>query len=553
MFLKKTILVVDDKIVNRQILRRFLADEYEIIESKDGAEALKVIDDNSNISAVLLDLVMPVMDGYEVLERMRSRNNMTIIPVLAVSKGEEDTELRSLSMGAWDFVGKPYKPQVIKQRLKNIIQLNETKEALNVVERDSLTGLFNKEGFYHNVAALIRSNPQHAYNIIVIDIEHFKLVNDTYGVNEGDKLLKYMAVQIEKVVEKYSGICARANADRFFLLLPTDVDMNHVIEQYQNSLFRYPIAMKIYVKFGIYEIDDISIPVAGMCDRASLALSSIKGRYDKISNYYDDILRKRLLLEQQIINDMDRAIKEHQFTVYLQPKYDLKTEEIAGAEALIRWNHPVHGFLFPNNFIPIYEKNGFITDVDTYVWDKTCEVISDWKKQGLDIVPVSVNVSRKDIYNTDLPKLLEKLVAKYNLEPKYLHLEITETAYTEDSMQLIEGVLKLKESGFIIEMDDFGSGYSSLNMITELPIDVLKLDMRFIQAKQKSGSAQDMIEFVINLAKRLELKVTAEGVETRDQVELLRSLQCDYAQGYYYSKPVPCEDVAQLLIKSNNM
>lgn len=549
MLMKKTILAVDDKIVNRQILRRFLSDEYDVIEAKDGEEALQILNTNNDISAVLLDLVMPVVDGYKVLEGMRTQNNMTVIPVLAVSKGEEGTEIKALSMGAWDFVAKPYRPPVIKQRLKNIIQLYETKAALNVVERDSLTGLFNKEGFYHNVSAVIKNNPQNAYNIVVIDIEHFKLVNDTYGVNEGDKLLKYMAVQIEKVVEKYSGLCARANADRFFLLLPADVDMNHVIEQYQNCLFRYPIAMKIYVKFGIYEIDDLSIPVAGMCDRASLALSSIKGRYDKIANYYDDMLRKRLLLEQQIINDMDCAIKEHQFTVFFQPKYDLTTETIAGAEALIRWNHPVRGFMLPNNFIPVYEKNGFITDIDTYVWEKTCEVISQWKKKNLKMVPVSVNVSRKDIYNTDLPKVLERLINKYDLEPKYLHLEITETAYTEDSMQLVEGVLKLKEYGFIIEMDDFGSGYSSLNMITELPIDILKLDMRFIQAKQKSGSAQDMIEFVVNLAKRLDLKVTAEGVETKEQVEMLRSLKCDYAQGYYYSKPIPCEDVAQLLAK----
>ena len=246
---------------------------------------------------------------------------------------------------------------------------------------------------------------------------------------------------------------------------------------------------------------------------------------------------------------MEAAIKEKQFRIFFQPKYDLNTEQIVGAEALVRWNHPVQGFLLPNNFIPVYEKNGFITDIDTYVWERTCEVIAQWKDMGLKSVPVSVNVSRKDIYNTDLPKTLERILDKYKLEPQDLHLEITETAYTEDSLQLIEGVLKLKERGFVIEMDDFGSGYSSLNMITELPIDILKLDMRFIQVKQKPQSTIDMIKFVIDLAKKLDFEVIAEGVETKEQAQMLRNLGCDYAQGYYYSKPVPCEDVAQMLFK----
>ncbi len=547
---KKIILIVDDKAVNRQILRHFLAEEYEIIEAGDGDEALKILHRRDDISAVLLDLRMPVMDGFQVLESMRSHANMAAVPVLAVSKDNEDeTQVKALAMGAWDFVGKPYKPLVIKQRLYNMIQLNEAKEALDVVEHDTLTGLLNREGFYHNVAMILRNNPEAAYNIIVIDIEHFKLVNDTYGVAEGDNLLKFMARQISKLSSRYKGICARANADRFFLLVPGDVDMTHIVEVYQNSLFSYPIAMKIYVKFGIYEIEDMSMPVAGMCDRATLALSSIKGRYDKVSSYYDDILRKRLLVEQQIINDMEAAIKEKQFRIFFQPKYDLNTEQIVGAEALVRWNHPVQGFLLPNNFIPVYEKNGFITDVDTYVWERTCEVIAQWKDMGLKRVPVSVNVSRKDIYNTDLPKTLGHILDKYKLEPQDLHLEITETAYTEDSLQLIEGVLKLKERGFVIEMDDFGSGYSSLNMITELPIDILKLDMRFIQAKQKPQSTIDMIKFVIDLAKKLDFEVIAEGVETKEQAQMLRNLGCDYAQGYYYSKPVPCEDVAQMLFK----
>lgn len=286
-----------------------------------------------------------------------------------------------------------------------------------------------------------------------------------------------------------------------------------------------------------------------MCDRAMLAAESIKGKYGVLSADYNDSIRTRLLNETEIANDMAAAVSERQFMVYLQPKYDLATEKIAGAEALVRWEHPTRGFMPPDQFVPLFEKNGFITELDTFVWEETCAIIRSWLDRGGKYVPVSVNVSRADIYDPELPEKLLDMVHRHKLEPKHLHLEITETAYTQNPQQLIEVVRRLKELGFLIEMDDFGSGYSSLNMLSELPIDILKLDMKFIQNEGKDGR-RNILSFVIGLAKWLNLIVVAEGVETREQMLTLRNMDCNLVQGYYYSRPLPAERFTGLLMDS---
>lgn len=257
--------------------------------------------------------------------------------------------------------------------------------------------------------------------------------------------------------------------------------------------------------------------------------------------------RKNLFWEQQITDDMEPALHNGEFQVYLQPKYDIFTEKMAGAEALVRWVHPVKGIIPPDKFIPIFEKNGFITELDMYVWDKTCELINEWIREDNKYVPVSVNVSRKDIYRQNLPEVFLNLLKKYHLKQKYLHIEITESAYTEDPEQLIKVVNQLKEAGFTIEMDDFGTGYSSLNMLAKLPIDILKLDMKIIQSYGQQNGTRSIINFIMGLAKWMNLYVVAEGVETKEQLELLKSMDCNYAQGYYFAKPMPENDFGDKL------
>lgn len=262
---------------------------------------------------------------------------------------------------------------------------------------------------------------------------------------------------------------------------------------------------------------------------------------------YDDSLRKNLLRERQILDEMENALTSHQFEVYYQPKYDIYSDTVSGAEALIRWNHPEMGFLSPGEFIPIFERNGFITRLDFYVWEEVCRAISEWKKQGWKVVPVSVNISRMDFGISDLAERITMLAEKYQIERELLHLEITESVYTDEPQYIIQTVKVLRDNGFKIEMDDFGSGYSSLNMLSKLSIDVLKLDMKFIQKSEENQ--KNILGFVISLAKWMNLATVAEGVETQEQVERLKSFGCDYVQGYFFAKPMPGEEFENYLIK----
>lgn len=551
----KKILIVDDNRVNRQILNKILSTKYNIIEAENGEVALSILRQNhESISVVLLDIIMPVLDGYEVLERMHEDIFLSKIPTIVTSgQNSEDAEVKALSLGANDYIIKPYKPEIIKHRVSNTIYLRETSAFINSVQNDSLTNTFSKEYFYMCVAETLQSNSQKQYDLICLDIERFKLVNDMYGIQVGDNLLKHVGKTLISVVNGY-GICGRIGADEFVCLVPhRDEYQNEYFENITEMInsFSDTIKLSLILRYGIYCIEDSATPVNIMCDRANLAKESIKGKYDTYFAYYDDNIRQKLLEEQIIVSDMKNALLENQFKVYFQPKYDLKTREIVGAEALVRWVHPEKGFMLPGNFIPIFEKNGFITELDIYVWDQCCQKMRAWIDKGHTSTPISINVSRADIYNPNLPEILISMIQKYKLSPKNLHLEITETAYTENPAQLIEMVLKLKKIGFIIEMDDFGTGYSSLNMLSELPIDVLKLDMRFIQREEKKSNDRSVLSFIISLAKWMDLKVVAEGVETNNQVQLLKSLNCEYAQGYYYSKPLPQEQFEQHLLKSN--
>jgi EAL domain-containing protein (putative c-di-GMP-specific phosphodiesterase class I) len=236
---------------------------------------------------------------------------------------------------------------------------------------------------------------------------------------------------------------------------------------------------------------------------------------------------------------METALKEGQFLVYLQPKYRIWDETLAGAEALVRWKHPEWGFQSPAEFIPLFEKNGFITKLDQFVWDKTCFYLRKWDEEGYPPIPVSVNVSRADIYHADIADIMMRTVTKYGLTPSRLHLEITESAYTEDPGQIIETVRHLRELGFVIEMDDFGSGYSSLNMLNQMPIDILKLDMQFVQSETAKPMDQGILQLIMELARRMHLSVVAEGVETKTQLDRLSETGCEYVQGYYFARPMP--------------
>ena len=491
---------------------------------------------------------MPVMDGYTFLSIMKADHSYSSIPVIVTTQNDaESDEVAALSHGATDFVAKPYKPQIILHRVAGIIRLRETAAMINMIQYDRLTGLYSKQYFYQQAGEVLLRNPDQQYDIICSDIENFKLINDVFGVKAGDRLLRGIGNAYAERL-KGIGICGRLNSDQFACLLKhrddyTD-DMFIEASILTNGLLDIH---NIVMKWGIYNVEDRSVSIEQICDRALLAARSIKGQYGKYFAIYDDTLRNQLLREQAITDSMESALSQNQFLVYLQPKYRIKDEVLVGAEALVRWNHPVWGFLSPAEFIPLFEKNGFITRLDRFVWEKACAVLHDWDERGYYPMSVSVNVSRADIYNEDLADTLVKIIEKYDLDPSRLHLEITESAYTENPKQIIDTVTTLRELGFVIEMDDFGSGYSSLNMLNDMPIDILKLDMKFIRSEMAKPKSQGILQFIINLARWMNLSVVAEGVETKAQLLRLTEIGCDYVQGYYFAKPMPCQEFEGLL------
>ena len=289
-----------------------------------------------------------------------------------------------------------------------------------------------------------------------------------------------------------------------------------------------------------------------MCDRAHMALNTVKGRYMTRYAYYDENMRELLLEEQTILRDMDFALEENQFCIYLQPIYSLKADKPVSAEALVRWIHPTKGVLSPGRYIPLFERNGFIVQLDRFVWECACKFLHARQEKGLPIVPISVNVSRLNFYNDDFFDTIVRLLRKYHLEPWMLKLEITESAYTDNPYQLLNVMKKFQNYGIKILMDDFGSGYSSLNMLKNVIVDTLKVDMNFVQDLENSKRAAAIVEAVVQLAKNIHMGVIIEGVETKAQIDFLESIGCDLIQGYYFSKPVPEEEFVKLLDGKEN-
>ncbi|NCB34131.1 MAG: EAL domain-containing response regulator, partial [Erysipelotrichia bacterium] len=553
MITNNKILIVDDNAANRGVLNRILTGEgYETAEAENGQQALEILQNSrTKIALVLLDLIMPVMDGYELLRKMTEAGIISYVPVIVTTgNNENNAELKSLEAGASDFIVKPYNAKLIIHRVNSMLRLFENARLLSQLETDKLTGMLTAEFFYRHAEEMMMENPDTQYEIICSNIENFRVVNIKYGKDTGDRLLKFVAEDCKKHVGE-DGLCGRLSADVFAVLrkqklMKTQEEIaKRISEAHQNSPVRNYI-----IQFGIYRISDRTLPVSEMCARAQLAIESIKHKFGVYCAVYDDVFRDRMIREHQLNDIKEQALREKQFNVYLQPKHDTNSGEICGAEALVRWLHPELGFISPKEFIPLFEKNGFICVLDYYVWEAVCSTLKQWKEEGRKLIPISVNASRVDFNDNNLANLICQLTKKYDIPIEMLHLEVTETAYTENPQQIIAQISQLRAMGVIIEMDDFGSGHSSLSMLAKMPVDVLKLDMKFVQTEQQTLNGKGIMNFVISLAKWMNLIVLAEGVETSEQIALLRSMDCNYVQGYYYAKPMAVTDFLRLLKSS---
>ena len=416
-------------------------------------------------------------------------------------------------------------------------------------EYDSLTGLYNKSTFYEKVTLLLEKTPMPSFYIICIDIERFKFINELYGTEQGNALLQYLSKQLREEVFTDTHLFGRLSADIFATCTPANRSIESIETAILQAFESAPLDIHVIPAIGIYPTEYHLMDVKKMCDRAIFSLNSIKGNYSKHCAVYDDTLWHNLLQEQEMVSRADAALQNDEFVVYMQPKCNMHTGRIVGAEALVRWQHPKKGLIAPNVFIPVFEHNGFIKKLDVYIWESVAKWQHERKTANLPCVPVSVNVSRIDIIGMDLFETLESIIKRYDIPANMLELEITESAYTSGLEDIAITVEKLMHSGYTVLMDDFGSGYSSLNMLKDINIDILKLDMRFLDnTNQKS---RDILESIVRMAKWLNLHIIAEGVETKNQEDFLLNVGCNYAQGYYYYRPMPLDEFSCLLAKKD--
>ncbi|WP_027400023.1 bifunctional diguanylate cyclase/phosphodiesterase [Anaerovorax odorimutans] len=414
---------------------------------------------------------------------------------------------------------------------------------------DFITGCPNWNKFTIDCRTLLTQNPDKEYAMIIFDVDKFKIINDLYGRNIGNEVLIHIAYVLS-LNTREEECFARASADNFNILMEykTDVDIINRIKLITAQIANYISSYIIELSFGIFKIEDKMLGISKLSEKANFAKLVAKQKTEFKYVFYNENMRDIILKEKEIENYMEVALLNKEFEVYLQPKYRIKDEKVVGAEALIRWNWAGKGIIPPGEFIPIFEKNGFIKKIDLYMFEQVCLILNKWKSNNLSLEnSISVNISRIHLSNKNLPEELLSIAKKHNVNANNMEIELTESAVFEDINKLIKIMKKLKNEGFILSIDDFGSGYSSLSTLKDLPADVLKLDKGFLEATTDDIRGKDIISSFIKMTKILGLHTVAEGVETVEQVNFLKSAGCDIAQGYYYSKPLPVKEFERLV------
>ena len=419
--------------------------------------------------------------------------------------------------------------------------LKDEKEIKNI---DSLTGLIDTNVFKERAARRIE-DAQDDYSIVHIDVENFKSYNAKYGFEKGDELLIKVAKSLEFVFE--GDLISRFSGDHFVVLASCE-DVTGAVIDLKGLVGENVPEYTNVLRVGVYDIDkDNPVDINLACDNAKLACDMLRGRYDKLLQRFDEKLQQQRDIFQYVVEHLDEAIEEHRIKVYFQPVIDVKTRKAHSMEALARWDSKEYGMLPPFNFIETLEKTRLIHKLDRYMIENVCAGYVEAKKNAnRDFVPVSVNLSQRDFEIVeDIVGMVDECVASYNMPRYLLHLEITESALTEQKEHLQKVLMKFEELGYQIWMDDFGSGYSSLNVLKDFRFDVIKFDMGFLRGNVVSSEI--ILKHMIDMCKELGLKTLIEGVETEQQFEFIKNLGCDYCQGYLFSKPLPVQDVIQYL------
>lgn len=540
--------------IKRQ-LSDMLSNRYELDFVDTIEEATSRLMKKGVYSAVLLDAFREKdnSDGFDFLNEIK-RDVYAHPPVMAIME-EYDSRMsrRVIAAGAEEFVLCPLDEIVLCNRLKNVIarsNIFNIDSTRYILKYDTLTGLFNRHTMFMETNKMLHNNSDNRFCIAIIDLKRFSLYNSTFGEHEGDLLLCKVADLIKYSLRNTS-ICTygRIAADVFALCLPYDKEaITEQLLMIKKNIKNIRNDYIVEASTGIYVVYKLNDTIESMFYKARKAANKQKTEFIEDVVIYDCVMEEMASNEQLVNNEMKRALEDGQFAVYLQPKVSLNTGKIYGAEALARWIHPTRGILQPSTFIPIFEKNGFISKLDFYMWESVCKIIKRWIENGIEPTPISVNMSRISLYNPNVSDMFEALIQKYDIPSKYIGIEITESAYM-DHPELMKNTLhRLKQLGFIVMMDDFGSGYSSLNTLKEFDIDVVKIDMKFLPQTDNKEKGQIILSAMVEMVDSLKIESVIEGVETEEQKKYLKDIGCNMAQGYYFSRPVPVAEYEKKIL-----
>ena len=543
---KRKILVVEDNELNREILSSFLEEKFNVILAENGEEGLKILGEHyKELSVVLLDICMPVCDGFEFLRRRNKDKLLSTIPVIVMTgSNSKDAEIQCLDLGAVDFIPKPYNFKIVVGRINSVIKLRESVLTLTAVEHDELTGIYTRQAFFYHAKTLLKAKAEERFHLIVADIRDFKLINSSYGDKIGDEVLCYLAKTYTKMFR--DGLVSRYGSDQFVCMTYGDWDLSlETMKKLTEEIAENAPIPNLMIKYGVYEDVDTSLPISVICDRGFMAIRSIRDNYEHGIAYYTEEMNQKQMQDRALENRFESAISNKEFVAYFQPKYDVKIEKIVGAESLVRWINSDGSMVMPGDFIPLYERDGLIVRLDEYIFRHVCEFQRELMEKGQELLPISVNLSRASIHYIGVVDRYVEIVKETGIPFSCVPIELTETA-TLNNVKIRDFTERLVNAGFALHMDDFGSGYSSLITLSELPFNTLKIDKSLIDCiGQQKGRM--VVQQVIILAHGLGMNVIAEGVETAEQVELLREMECDDIQGFYYSRPLPREEFIKKL------
>lgn len=569
------ILISDSNPENRKIFAKALEEKYLIIEAESGDETLQIlVKNNYSIDLMIISDKLSDRADVDVLKNLKNSYYLNDIPVMLIADGIEENIQSVYDIGILDCISANMNKAAIIRRVENALMLTaREKNFIRIISEqkkefddnnfqfqdiDQLTGTLNINGFRKRAEYPIRNNPNEKYVMWFCDIKKFKFVNDLFGYEVGDRLIRYWAGLVVKLIGDNEA-CGRFSGDTLVTLTKfkgeDDIRKNFdiVCNKVCNYLIRPGTSYNVEIAAGIYELkpEDMSNPnINQMFDWANVAQKSVKNLSGNQLGIFGEEMWRKQWRELVISQSIDSALENGEISVWLQPQYNFVTDRIIGAEALCRWTHSSLGWISPGEFIPILERTGQIAQLDYYIWEQACKLMRKWLDQGSFIpVSVSVNISRIDLLDDRIYSRLTNLLKKYDIPASMLRLEITESAYMSKPEVLIGVVDKLHELGFTVEMDDFGSGFSSLNMLKEVQVDVLKMDLRFLQ-NEKNGNGDKggkIINAVIRMAHELTIPVVAEGVETKQQALFLSNVGCALMQGYYFSKPLPVEEFEELV------